>query len=61
MPTTDSLTMHSSHFLDGVGICYLDLAYAEYVDRDEHGAATAHVEQYFAMLARVEQGLPEVV
>jgi hypothetical protein len=36
-------------------VTLMDLAYEEYVARDRDGAATAHVERYWAHLAQLER------
>ena len=57
MPSLDRVTAPPSAFLSGEdGYTLLDLAYEEYVMRDRDGAATAHVEAYWAHLAQMHQG-----
>lgn len=57
MPSLDRVTAPASAFLlgDPPGTTLWDLAYEEYVARDHDGAATAHVESYFAYLAMQEE------
>lgn len=54
MPALDRVT-RSGDWLDGNhGVHLMDLAYEEYVARDRDGAATAHVEVYWARLAALD-------
>lgn len=59
VPSLDRVNAPASKFLltEPGDVTLLDLAYDEYVARERDGAATAHVEEYWAHLARVEQGL----
>lgn len=61
-PSLDRVSAPPAAFLTGdpAGVTLLDLAYDEYVARDRDGAATAHVEAYFAHLAASgDQRTPE--
>jgi hypothetical protein len=55
MPTTDRVNAPASDFLDGDGVTLWDLAYEEWVRWFYDGAATRHVERYYAQLA-IEEG-----
>ena len=53
MPSLDRVNAAPSRFIDGDegDFTLLDLAYEEYVAHERDGAATAHVEAYWAHLA----------